>query len=79
MENSKLILIITILFVTPDIFIQSFYVRHMEFFVNSSGKCPEEDKNPVHFLGSLTKISTNKYVFDGDIAIYDDIKGDIMV
>lgn len=47
--------------------------------MNRYSTCPGDEKNPVHFLGNITKVALNKYVMNGGFTFRENVTGPIGV
>lgn len=74
----RIFLVIFIWIFVPKVFIKENSGK-TEIILNSRGKCPNEEKNPVRYDGNITRIGLNKYSFNGTFTIDRNITADLLV
>ena len=60
-------------------FIKGFSFQTKTIKLNSFSECPEEEDTLIHYNGTVTKASRNKYTVSGEITLNETVAGPIEV
>lgn len=60
-------------------FINGFSFQTKTIKLNSFSECPEEEDTIIHYNGTITKASRNKYTVNGEITMNETVAGPIEV
>lgn len=77
MNKKDYIFVLIFLFLTNIAFSSSLITRTIS--LDNFSKCPNDEKNAVHFDGVITKITRNKYSVNGEFKFTDNAMGPIEV
>lgn len=60
-------------------FIKGFSFQSKTIKLNSFSECPEEEETVIHFNGTITKLTRNKYTVNGEFTFNESVGAPIEV